>query len=68
MHIIDQVLKEARIEKKAWFPGREEVKYFEQLEENQEQIWPDSADSGVIMNKDADLIEARKHIKELLDI
>jgi hypothetical protein len=54
--------------KKAWFPGKEELHYFEDLKKKQEQIWPDAADAGVLMNEDKDLVEARKNIKELLDI
>ena len=66
MKNIEKIAKE--IIKKAWFPGREEVKYFEELENKQERIWSDSADAGVLMNEEKDLTEARKHIKELLDI
>jgi len=67
MNIIDQILKEAGIVKKAWFPGREELHYFEDLMKQQKQIWPDAADDGYIIT-DQEHAEARRHMKELLDI
>lgn len=59
--IVESILK------KAWFPGREEVKYFEDLEKKQERIWHDSIDQGYIVD-DKKQTEARTQIKELLDI
>jgi hypothetical protein len=67
MKIGDIIKLANEILKKAWFPGREELKFFEELEGKQKRIWPDSADVGVLMNEDKDLAEARTHIKELLD-
>lgn len=59
--------KEADFSKAAWFPGREELHYFEDLAKKQEQIWPDSADHGVVIDE-KEQTEARDNIKELLDI
>jgi hypothetical protein len=58
----------ASVQKKAWIPGKEEYKYFEDLESRQERIWPDAADSGVLMNEERDLTVARTNIKKLLSI
>jgi hypothetical protein len=63
--IIEFVLKEA-FKKKAWFPAKEDLIYFEELERKQERIYPDAADEGFIID-DKKQAEARKHIKELLD-
>jgi hypothetical protein len=62
--IANQILA---FEKEAWFPGREELRYFEDLAKKQERIWLDAADEGVIIDEKTQT-EARKHIKELLDI
>lgn len=51
--------------KKAWFPAKEELIYFENLEKKQGRIYPDAADYGVKMDE-IDRDEARKNLMILM--
>lgn len=50
-----------------WFAGKEELAYFEELAEDQSQVFEDSADYGVVLNQ-SQLNTARNNLMELMKL
>lgn len=51
-----------------WFPAKEELVYFETLARKQKRIYPDAADSGVIVGLDFTKDVARKNLTSLMSV
>ena len=54
--------------KQAWFPGKEEVVFFEQLAAKQVQIYQDAADHGILLPWDGEVVapDIRANLQGLL--